>query len=485
MSATAPPADRLHIRVASLCFLVLFLEGYDITAIGYAIPSLSEAWHLKGPQFTLPLTAGSFGLLCGALVAGSLGDWFGRKPVLIGCTLIFGVFSLLTAFCGGLVSLSALRFLTGLGLGGGIPLAIALATDYAPIQSPRRLVILMSAGVSVGNTVGGFIASWSVQSFGWQGIFLVGGLLPIMVAPLLLRLLPESQVLKAAQQSAPNPGPAVLFRHGLAVRTFILWMVNLFNLVGNYFIIFWLPSMLHTQGLAPRDAILVTTMYALGSILGALITAPIVDRLGVERVIAAMLCVGAGCVLLVGTTPLSFTALCVVICGAGAGVGGCQHGINSVSGALYPPGIRATGTGWALGVGRLGQIGGPLVGGVLLSLGWQPTDIFLAAAGPAFCVAAGMAALSHLRRRADAVGVLHSALGSARRIPLRPGLPSSTSWTGHRPRLGMRQRIVIPPAPRAASRLQPPNSPPRAERRRYVVPFPAAASSPPVRPVQR
>jgi AAHS family 4-hydroxybenzoate transporter-like MFS transporter len=195
-----------------------------------------------------------------------------------------------------------------------------------------------------------------------------------------------------------RPGPADLFRNGLALRTSILWMVNLFNLVGNYFIIFWLPSILHTQGLAPRDAILAATMYALGSILGALITAPIVDRLGVERVITVMLCVGAVCVLTVGTVPLSFIGLCVVICGAGSGIGGCQHGINSVSGALYPPGIRATGTGWALGVGRLGQIGGPLVGGTLLGLGWQPTDIFLAAAGPAACVALGMAALGYLRR---------------------------------------------------------------------------------------
>jgi AAHS family 4-hydroxybenzoate transporter-like MFS transporter len=399
---TTPSADRLHIRVAVLCFLVLFLEGYDITAISYAIPSLTEAWHLRAPQFTTPLTAGSFGLLCGALIAGLLGDRLGRKPVLIGCTFLFGLFSLLTAFSTGLTSLSILRFCTGLGLGGGIPLAIALATDYAPIASPRRLVILMSSGVSVGNTVGGFIASYCVRSFGWPAIFIVGGLLPILVTPLLMVMMPESQALRAARQHAPTPSLIELFRHGLALRTSVLWMVNLFNLVGNYFIIFWLPAILHTQGLSPSSAILATTMYALGSILCALITAPIVDRLGVERVLAVMLCLGAACVLIVGTIPLSFVALCIVICGAGIGVGGCQHGINSVSGALYPPGIRSTGTGWALGVGRLGQIGGPLVGGLLLGLGWAPTDIFLAAAGPAFCVAMGMATLSYLRQGAQA-----------------------------------------------------------------------------------
>jgi MFS transporter, AAHS family, 4-hydroxybenzoate transporter len=196
--------------------------------------------------------------------------------------------------------------------------------------------------------------------------------------------------------------PLELFRHGLALRTLLLWMVNLFNLVGNYFILFWLPSILHAKGLSPSDAILATTMYALGTILGALVTAPIVDRLGVERVIASILCMGALCVLLIGTVDLPFAVLCVVICAAGTGIGGCQHGINSVSGALYPAAIRATGTGWALALGRVGQIGGPLIGGILLGWGWTSRDIFLAASAPAFCVAIGMATLGRLRHNNEA-----------------------------------------------------------------------------------
>lgn len=390
----------VHLRVASLCFLVLLLEGYDITAISYAIPSLTEVWHVKPAMFTLPLTSGSFGLLCGALCAGLLGDHFGRKPVLIGCAFTFGLFSLLSAFSSGLTSLAVLRFFTGLGLGGGIPLAIALATDFAPATSPRRLVILMSAGVSVGNTAGGFIASYCVKTMGWQGIFIFGGLLPILVIPILWRFLPESKYLESVHHERGKPNPVLLFRDGLALRTCILWMVNLFNLVGNYFILFWLPSILHSQGLTPSSAIFVTTMYALGSILGALITAPIVDLLGIERVIATMLTMGACCVLLVGTTTLSVTMLCVVICATGAGIGGCQHGINAVSGALYPPRIRATGAGWALGLGRVGQIGGPMVGGFFLAVGWAPSAIFMAATVPAACVAIGMATLGRLRRSA-------------------------------------------------------------------------------------
>jgi AAHS family 4-hydroxybenzoate transporter-like MFS transporter len=402
---------RLHVRVASLCFMVLFLEGYDITSMSYAIPSLIEAWHVKPPQFTAALTAGSFGLLFGALSAGLLGDRLGRKPVLIGCTTVFGVFSLLTAFSTGLVSLAVLRFFTGLGLGGGIPIAIALATDYAPLRSPRRLVILMSAGISGGNTMGGFIASQIVRQTGWQAIFVVGGLLPILVIPVLILFMPESRALRAIDPAARKATPIDLFRNGLALRTSILWMVNLFNLVGNYFILFWLPAILHAKGLTPSAAILATTMYALGSIICALVTAPIVDRFGVERIIASILCMGALCVLLVGAFELPFPLLCLVIGGAGIGIGGCQHGINSVSGALYPPAIRATGAGWALGLGRIGQIGGPLVGGTLLELGWASRDIFLAASVPAACVAIGMATLGWLRHKHDARVAMASVTG--------------------------------------------------------------------------
>jgi AAHS family 4-hydroxybenzoate transporter-like MFS transporter len=417
MAGMAARMDRLHVRVAILCFLVLFLEGYDITSMSYAIPSLIEAWHVKPPQFTAALTAGSFGLLIGALSAGLLGDRFGRKPVLIGCTVVFGIFSLLTACSSGLVSLAMLRFFTGIGLGGGIPICIAMATDFAPLRNPRRLVILMSAGVSVGNTIGGFIAFQIVRLTGWQAIFLVGGLLPMLVVPLLVLFMPESSALRAVDPASRRATPADLFRDGLALRTSILWMVNLFNLVGNYFILFWLPAILHAKGLTPAAAILATTMYALGSIICALVTAPIVDRFGVERIIAAILCGGALCVLVVGAFNLPFPLLCVVICGAGIGIGGCQHGINAVSGALYPPAVRATGTGWALGFGRIGQIGGPLVGGTLLGLGWVPGDIFLAAAVPAACVAAGMATLGWLRHWHDgqaATDVTGAPLGTGR-----------------------------------------------------------------------
>jgi MFS transporter, AAHS family, 4-hydroxybenzoate transporter len=399
------PAERLHLRVTWLCGVVLFLEGYDIAAVGYAIPSLVDVWRVPPPGFTQALTAGNVGLLLGSLCAGLLGDRLGRKPVLLFCVAGFGIFSLLSALAGSPFQLATLRLLTGLGLGGGIPLAIALVSDFSPPLKQGRLVILMSSGVPIGVAAGGFLASQLVRGFGWPAIFIVGGILPLMMAPLLALWLPESLATTATPRRK-SPVPA-LFREGLAPSTVLLWAMNLLNLLSNYFILLWMPAILHGTGVASSWAIFVTTMYGVGVILGALLTAPVVDLAGVERVLTCVLGLGALCVLSIGLFDPPFWALSVVICGAGIGIGGCQAGINSLSGSIYPPAIRSTGAGWALGAGRVGTIAGPLLGGILLGLGWRAQAIFVALSVPAFGVTLLMAALGRLRKGPKATPLRH------------------------------------------------------------------------------
>lgn len=240
--------ERLYRRVAWLCGVVLFLEGYDIAAVGYAIPSLVDAWRVAPSVFTQALTAGNVGLLLGSLCAGLLGDRLGRKPTLIGCVAVLGVFSLLAGLAGSPLQLAVLRFLTGLGLGGGIPLAIALASDFAPPMAQGRLLILMSAGVPIGFTIGGLLSSQLVSVFGWPAIFVVGGVLPLAMVPLLALKLPESVALRAATRR--HNLVAALFQNGLAPSTVLLWAINLLSLLGVYFILLWMPAILHSIGVS-------------------------------------------------------------------------------------------------------------------------------------------------------------------------------------------------------------------------------------------
>lgn len=191
LASIAAPETRIHVRVAWLCGLVLLFEGYDIAALGYAIPSLVDAWRGAPAAFTQVLTAGNVGMLFGCVVAGWLGDRVGRKPVLISCIVAFGVFSLLSASVGSASQLGVLRFLTGMGLGGGLPTAVAPAAEFAPRTSQARLLMLMIVGVPIGFSLGGFLASYLVRLYGWPAIFIAGGALPLVVAPLLAFWLPE------------------------------------------------------------------------------------------------------------------------------------------------------------------------------------------------------------------------------------------------------------------------------------------------------
>lgn len=396
LPTVAQQSQPLHLRVAWLCGIVLFLEGYDIAAVGYAIPSLVDVWRVQPAAFTPTLTAGNLGLLLGSLCAGLLGDRLGLKPVLVACVAVFGAFSLASALAASPWQLAGLRFMTGLGLGGGIPLTIALASDFAPRRIQGRLVILTFVGVPIGFAVGGVLASQLVRVLGWPAIFVVGGLLPFLTVPVLALQLPESP----AKQTAAHPRNLVtaLFRNGLGPSTVLLWAINLLNLLSLYFVLLWMPAILHSGGVSPSQAILGTTMYALGSILGPLLTAPFVGRFGMEPVLTCGLALAAVCVLALGIFDPPFWVLATVMCGAGAG-GSCQAGINSLSGLVYPPTIRSTGAGWASAVGRIGTIVGPLVGGILLALGFRARGIFVAAAVPVFGAMLLMAILGRLRRR--------------------------------------------------------------------------------------
>jgi MFS transporter, AAHS family, 4-hydroxybenzoate transporter len=390
--------EQPDLLVATLCGVVLLLEGYDIAAIGYAVPSIADAWRQSPSAFTPALTVGNVGLLLGSIGVGLLGDQLGRKPILISCVAVFGAFSLFSAFAHSLFQLSALRFLTGLGLGGGIPLAIALVSDFARPMRQGRLVILMSAGVPIGFTLGGLIASRLVQVFSWPAIFVVGGVLPFAMIPVLALWLPDS-VIPKAWTSRRNPVIA-LFGDRLASCTALLWAMNFLNLFGNFLILLWTPSILHTTGVSTSQAIFGTSMYGVGTILGALLTAPATDRLGVERVLTYTVAFGALCVLAIGLFDMQFWLLSFIICGAGMGVGSCQTGLNSLSGRIYPTAIRSTGAGWALGLGRAGAIAGPLTGGALLALGFRARDIFVVVAIPVIAVTVLMAILGRLRRNA-------------------------------------------------------------------------------------
>ena len=395
----------LQLRVALLCALVQVFDGYDIGAIGMATPALIHAWNLPAAAFGQAFVMTSVGILVGALLSGPLGDRFGRKPLLVASTTLIGVFSLASAFAPSLPVMIVLRFLTGLGLGGAMPATVALTSDYAPARSRGTFIMLMFCGNTIGGFLGGQIASRVLPSLGWQSIFVFGGVAPLLLAPVLALALPESPRFLLARGAtsaraqrifarlgiagAVGGAPAVdisrgnpvaaLFGEGFAPVTLLLWVMFFMGLLDLYLLSYWLPAVLHLSGLSPADSAFAASMQTAGGVLSLLALGPLSQRFGAARVLAVSFAAGAVFIAAIGLLTLPYGLLLLAIAGAGAGTIGSQLAANALCATLYPARMRSTGIGWALGIGRLGAIVGPGLGGVLLALGWPPLQVFLCA----------------------------------------------------------------------------------------------------------
>jgi MFS transporter, AAHS family, 4-hydroxybenzoate transporter len=389
----------VQLKVAILCGLIQALDGYDLSAIGLAVPSLAKAWSLPPSAFTQAFALSSVGIMVGAMLAGPVADRFGRKPTLLISVALFGLFSLFSAWAESLTMMVLLRFFTGIGIGGAMPTTVALTSDYTPDRWRTSVVMFMFTGNTIGGFFAGQIAAQVLPRWGWQGIFYVGGVVPLVLLVILVFTLPESPQFQAGARPVAKSNPVSgLFQDGLAVSTVVIWAIFLINLLNMYLIGYWLPTVLNLGGFSPADAAFATSIYSAGAILSTLLLGPVIARFGPERVLAISLVIGAICIAIVARAQLSPVAMMVVLAVAGGGFIGSQLGLNGFCASIYPAETRSTGIGWALGVGRLGGIAGPIVGGALLALGRPATEVLLYAAGPGVVTAALVLFLGHHRR---------------------------------------------------------------------------------------
>jgi AAHS family 4-hydroxybenzoate transporter-like MFS transporter len=394
----------LQIRVAALCALVQICDGYDVNSIGVTVPSLTHAWSLPGPAFTQAFLWSSIGIMVGALSAGPLGDRVGRKPLLLASLTIFGLASLLSAFAGSLFVLSILRFFTGMGIGGAFPGAATLTGDYAPHRLRATMIMVTFTGAPIGGFLCGQLAGLLLPKFGWPSIFLVGGVVPLLMVLALALWLPESpRFLAAKGRLSPRetallrrldikPGDAaagldlargnpikMLFGKGYGLQSVLLWVIFFCSLMNLFLFVYWLPEVLHLTGMTPAEAARATSFRELGAILAVLYLGLSIDRFGPERALALHYAAGVVFIAAIALVAMPYLLLAIVIFFSGMTIIGSQTGANATCGKLYPARMRTSGLGWALGIGRLGGIAAPVLGGYLLSLGMAPTRIFLSA----------------------------------------------------------------------------------------------------------
>jgi AAHS family 4-hydroxybenzoate transporter-like MFS transporter len=389
------PISRYQFLIVALCAAIIFLDGYDAQIMPYVSLELTRYLDISRPALGPVLSSGLVGMMIGALLFGPIADRFGRRPVLIVCPLIFGVGSLLTATADSVTSLLLFRLLTGFGMGGAMPNTIAITAEYMPRRIRASAVMIMFCGFSIGAAVVGWVAAALIPAFGWRAVFVVGGILPLIITAVTIVLLPESirfllrrpggeqraarYLAKIAPGTSTSAGLVMTDEEsskGFVLKqlfvgwrrwvTPLLWMMFFMNLLDLYFVNSWLPTVMKDVGIPAQRAILITTLFQVGGTVGAIVLGRLLDRLLSFRLLAAAYFAAAVCVFLIGESGRSSVWLIVTVFASGFAVIGAQTSANALAAESYPTSARSTGVGWALGIGRVGSILGPLLGGLLV-----------------------------------------------------------------------------------------------------------------------
>jgi MFS transporter, AAHS family, 4-hydroxybenzoate transporter len=438
------PIGPAQWTVIGLCAFVAMLDGMDLQSIGLAAPAMSAQLQIAPQVFGIVFSAALAGLALGAFLLGPVADLVGRKRVLVGATFCFGVFTLTTAYASNLPELLAARFLTGVGLGGAMPSFISLASEYVPKARRAGVVSLLWAGFPLGGVIAGLLGSWIIPAYGWQSIFLVGGVLPILLSMILATALPESASFlvaagasedlisralgrvfpdvsiagetryKLAMEIAPRTTVLELFRSDRAVGTLLLW--------GSFFFAFmilvtnssWSPILLRRVGIAPEQTALALALFNFGSLFGSAAAGMLLSRFGVLRVLPPTLMLGAMAYATVGWSAPSLAAVMVAEGLFGLLLGCASSGLIALAAIYYPVVIRSTGVGWATGIGRLGSVAGPLAVGQMVSAQWGVPTIFLAAGGSVLIGAAASALMGLLPRAGTQQALVPAPTASSR-----------------------------------------------------------------------
>ncbi|MBH1997882.1 MAG: aromatic acid/H+ symport family MFS transporter [Sphingomonadaceae bacterium] len=383
---------KLHLKIIIACAILLIVDGYDVFIYGVVLPQLMDQWGLSAPQAGSLASWALFGMMSGALFFGPLGDRIGRKTCITICFALFSAATFINGFATTPTMFGVLRFLAGLGCGGLMPNAVALTNEYAPKRMRSTLVALMFSGYAVGGMMAAGLGIWLLPLFGWQAMFFAAAI-PLVLLPLVLRGLPESAgflvrqgrqeqaraILQQLSPGKPLEGPLLqpqgvagrtgigeLFRQNRALGTASMWLCFFCCLLMVYALGSWLPQLMRSAGYSLGSSLSFLLALNFGGMFGAIVGGRLADRFGLPQVVIAYFLLGAICICLLGLNgPMPILYLLIFV--AGAGTTGTQILLYASVADFYELSVRSTGLGWASGMGRVGAIVGPMLGGLLLA----------------------------------------------------------------------------------------------------------------------
>jgi MFS transporter, AAHS family, 4-hydroxybenzoate transporter len=395
--------------ILGLLLIALLCDGFDLQLVAFAAPRIAADWGIEPGALKYAVTANLLGMMVGAMFLGNMGDRFGRKRVIVVGTVLYACTASLCLLAKNPAQLGAIRFFTGLGLGGVLPNVIALAAEISPRAKRAFLTSIPMIGMSLGSGMPAIVAAWLVPLYGWQALFVAGSVVPVVVALLIAWKLPESilfltyrgksrseiearareldpdlvitpatQFALGSKGSGDSPRGSIsdLFAGKLKFTTPLLWLMFACTLLSMHFLNSWISVILNQAGLSEVQTAFTNASLHWGGTFAAIATVFLLARLGLAWALLLLLLGFSGCLIIAMTGFASAPLLTLAVCMAGFGIIGCQGVLNTSSGLIYPVSCRPTGAGAALGIGRIGSLSGPLVGAAVLAQHWPSQNMF-------------------------------------------------------------------------------------------------------------
>jgi AAHS family benzoate transporter-like MFS transporter len=414
-----------HGLVLFWCALIIIFDGYDLAVAGIALPSIMKDMGVEPAKAGLMVSSALFGMVFGAIGLGTIADRIGRRWAIAICIALFSLCTAAAGLTKDPLTFAAVRFLAGVGIGGVMPNVVAHMTEYAPKKMRATLVTLMFSGYAVGGIVAALLGKGLIEAYGWQSVFLAAAM-PVLLIPFILKSLPESmpfllargrhdELMRIAAKLEPTYRPGAtdrlavpaedkadsapirhLFADGRGFSTVMFWVAFFTCLFMVYALSSWLTKLMAGAGYSLGSALTFVLVLNVGAMVGAVGGGWLADRFHIKFVLAAMYGLAAVSITLLGVR-MPTELLFVVVGLAGASTIGTQIVANAYTGQFYPMAIRATGLGWALGIGRTGAILAPIVIGVLVSLSLPLQQNFIAIAIPAVIGMVAVLAIDHGR----------------------------------------------------------------------------------------